>query len=198
MKKKILGIAMAVMALVAVPSIAQTPASQDGAKKECCKENCDKNKKCDKAGKGQKCDNGQQCAKGQKPGKAGKQFNPFEGLSLTEAQQAQINQLQEKCKTERQAKAEAAKCDKQKCDSVKAADRQAAKKAYLEEVKTILGPEQYVVFLENVYMNAGHQNGGKQQAFKQGPKGDRPQMKGNRPQMKGDRPNGPKAPKTDK
>ena len=39
------------------------------------------------------------------------------------------------------------------------AERRASKKAYLEEVKAIIGPDQYVVFLENFYLNGGQGNG---------------------------------------
>ncbi|MDE6510977.1 MAG: hypothetical protein K2L00_02620, partial [Muribaculaceae bacterium] len=57
-----------------------------------------------------------------------------------------------------------------------------------QEVKAIIGPEQYVVFLENMYVNGGQQGGGK--AIRQGHKGGRQGMahnKGGKDSRKGDR-----------
>ncbi|MDE6654692.1 MAG: hypothetical protein K2K37_09940, partial [Muribaculaceae bacterium] len=63
--------------------------------------------------------------------------------------------------------------------------RRASKKSYLDEVKAIIGPDQYVVFLENMYLNGGGDRGGKGMrqhrgdkqgiAHNKGGKGDRQQ-----------------------
>ena len=39
--------------------------------------------------------------------------------------------------------------------------RKNARKEYLEEVKAIIGPDQYIVFLENMYVNGGGNHNGK-------------------------------------
>lgn len=77
--------------------------------------------------------------------------NPFEGLDLTEAQQTQLRSLAEKRQAARAEKAQARKEAKKKDDSQRRDDR----RAYLDEVKGIIGPEKYVVFLENMYVNGG-------------------------------------------
>ncbi|MCX4289122.1 MAG: hypothetical protein OSJ46_06430 [Duncaniella sp.] len=143
MKKKILGLALIAMSCVTFGSMAQTP-SVDNARAD------------QKDLKGMKCVR-QEC----------KALNPFEGMNLTEAQQTQLQQLDAKRKAARQEQVQARKVNKQKKDSARMADRRAAKKAYLDEVKAIVGPENYVVFLENVYVNGGgHRDGGKA-AFRQ-------------------------------
>lgn len=90
--------------------------------------------------------------------------NPFEGLNLTEAQQTQLDALAGKRKAARAEKAQAGKEAKQKGDAQRKEARRAARKAYLEEVKGIIGPDRYVVFLENMYVNGG----GHSKAVKQG------------------------------
>lgn len=174
MKKKILAVAITLAALAGIPAVAQNNADNNQPKKECCKDKkeCSKDKKeCCK----EKCDKGQQAGKCDKQRK---QMNPFEGIVLTENQQAQLDQLREKRMAARQAKVEARKAEKQNRDSVNVADRKAEAKAYLDEVKAILTPEQYTQFLENMYVAGGQHKGDKGKAFnqgKQGQKGDRPQ-----------------------
>ena len=137
MKKKIFSVALLAMSLFAVNGIAQNPASSS------------KNTTNVENVKGHKADR-----KGKKGAK-----NPFEGLNLTDAQKAKLQQLDEKRMAERKQKAEALKAEKQRNDSVSKEARKASKKEYLEEVKAILGPDQYVVFLENFYINGGQQGG---------------------------------------
>lgn len=72
---------------------------------------------------------------------------PFDGLDLTDAQRAQLKELQKQC-------GEQAKANK---DKDKAARREAAKQRRAEKlakIKEILTPEQYIKFLENQYVNA--------------------------------------------
>lgn len=71
---------------------------------------------------------------------------PFDGLNITDAQKAQLQQLQ-------QAKREQAKQQKQEKRCEMKAERQQAKRQYLADVKAILTPDQYVLFLENFYVN---------------------------------------------
>lgn len=132
MKKKILGLALIAISLVSFGSMAQTT-SNNGNNTTTTKENI----KCKKADK-KKCR---------------AQVNPFEGLNITDAQKAQLRQLNDKRKADRQQQDKIRKDNKQRNDSARMADRRAAKKAYLKEVKAIIGPEQYVMFLENMYVN---------------------------------------------
>lgn len=154
MKKKILSLAVIALSMISVSAFAQNPnrgannRGKEGAKKEM---KCEKGEKCDKERKGDKC------------------MIAFEGINLTDAQKAQIKTACEKRAAERKAavdvqkqKRDNAKRDfKQKRDSVRKSERQ----AYLNDVKSILTPDQYVVFLENVYMNNAPQ--GKPQMAKQ-------------------------------
>lgn len=147
MKKKFLGLAIIAMSLVSFSGMAQNTTSSTSAKVENVK-----------AKKGQN-----------KSGRS--QNNPFEGLTLTDAQQSQLQQLNENRKAARQQQMQAQKGEKQGNDSTRFAARKAAKKEYLEEVKAIIGPDQYVMFLENVYVNgSGNNRSGK--AIQQGKSGN--------------------------
>lgn len=146
MKKKILGIALIAMSFVAFNGMAQTPSNNNTVNQENVQGGKKMNKQARKA-----------------------QVNPFEGLNLTESQQAQLQQLDSKRKAARQEQANLRKENKQRNDSTRMAERRSAKKAYLDEVKAIIGPDQYVVFLENMYVNAGgNQRHGDKTAFQQG------------------------------
>ena len=127
MKKKIFSIALAAMALVALPTLA------DNAPKA-----------IDKKATAQCCtpDGGTK--------KVAKDINPFEGLNLTDTQKAQLKQLGETRKAERTAKATQDKEARKAKKEAAKADRKAARKAYLEQIKAILTPEQYVQYLENI------------------------------------------------
>ncbi len=147
MKKKVLGLALIAMSLMGVNAIAQNPAAGNSATIENVK-----------AKKGSKKE-------------ARRTVNPYEGLNLTEAQKSQLSQLDSKRKADRQQQAQVRKENKMRDDSTRREARKAAKKEYLEQVKAIVGPEQYVVFLENMYVNGGGRHGDK--AFKKAHKGDR-------------------------
>ena len=84
--------------------------------------------------------------------------NLFEGITLTDAQKEQFKQLRET----RKAEGEARRQEKQRKDSTARADRKVAKKAYLDNIKTILTPDQYVIFLENVYLYSSPEMGAPQ------------------------------------
>lgn len=191
MKKTVIGMALMAMALVGFNGMAQTAAQCPKAQVE--------NQACCKQGD----------KKGMKKDARVKQ-NPYEGLTLTEAQKGKLAELDKKMEAKRQAKMVARKADGRKGDrkSMTDTERQAAMEAkmnarkaekieYLQEVKEIVGPDQYVVFLENFYVNGGAQKGGK--AMMQGKdgrkgmahgkagKGDRKGQKGQKGQKGGQR-----------
>lgn len=110
------------------------------------------------AGTGEKTNTEQCCRKSSRDSKDARErkdrtARAFEGLTLTEAQQTQLQQLNDQRARQRKQRAEANRLDKQRRDSDMRADRKASQKEYLEQVKAILGPEQYVVFLENIVVN---------------------------------------------
>lgn len=96
--------------------------------------------------------------------------DPFAGINLTQEQQTKLTALREKCKTNRAAADKARKDRFQQRDSIMRVN----KKQRLEEVKAILTPEQYVIFLENMLVaNPGHDRGPaphKMHAMKKGDK----------------------------
>lgn len=136
MKKKILSLALAAITLASFNSMAQTP---------------------DNAAAQQTENVG---TRGRDIKKGPKMQNPFEGLDLTDAQKDQLKALREKRAAERKARFEAMKQQKEAGDrkrmerkSFNDSTRMAERKKYLEEVKAIVGPDNYVIFLENFYMN---------------------------------------------
>lgn len=151
MKKKVLGLALIAMSLAAFNGVAQNTTTSDntvGKENTICKKNAD-------------CKDKTACIKGDRKARMAK-ADPYAGLTLTDAQKAKLQELDNKCKTARKEQAQARQENKLKNDSDRLAQRKAAKKSYLEEVKTIIGPDQYVVFLENMYINgAGQQHGNK-------------------------------------
>lgn len=185
MKKKVLGLALMAMALVGFNGIAQNPSQKNA--QVCCKAQAE----CVKANKELKKE-------------AREKMNPYEGLTLTDAQKTKLAELDSKRMAARQAKMEARKAEMkdQKGDKSKyngdMKTRMDARKAdkieYLKEVKEIIGPDQYVVFLENMYVNDGGGNhGGK--AIRQGKDGKQgmAHSKGMKGQRKGaDRKDGSK------
>lgn len=135
MKKKFLCLALVAMSFVTFSSMAQSSATTTGAamniKENVCANRAD-------------CKQKRAC------------INLFEGIDLTEAQQAKLQELNTKQRAAREESFKARKDTKQRMDSSRMADRRASRKSYLEEVKAIIGPEQYVVFLENFYVNGGN------------------------------------------
>lgn len=82
---------------------------------------------------------------------AAKKANPFDGLDLTEKQQAELKALRDGCKAERAKIAAKEKAEKKEMIEQRMKDQ----KEYLGKIKEILSPEQYVQFLENCYLNNG-------------------------------------------
>lgn len=129
MKKTVLGLAIAAMSFTAFGTMAQTTTCNNAAT----------------------CNNEQVCTANTNCTKA--ECSLFEGLNLTDTQKAQLQKLNADRKASREQLAKARKESKMRTDSAARADRRASKKQYLEEVKAIIGPDQYVTFLENVYIN---------------------------------------------
>ncbi|MCH5229664.1 MAG: hypothetical protein J1F12_06705 [Muribaculaceae bacterium] len=156
MKKTILSMMLAI-ALCGGVAVAQTPDANTGATKqnqECCQDsNSGKTKQKD--GKHKKD------GKGNKFNKEGRGFNPFDGIQLTNDQQQRLQVLQQGLGPVRLDKAQQERIpenpnltpeQKKQLKSEKKAQKQAAKKKYLNGVKEVLTPEQYVIFLENCYL----------------------------------------------
>lgn len=150
MNKKIFGLALLAISMVSFSGMAQSTSSlpAPGAQQETVK-----GKKADKAGKKQRKGN----------------FNPFEGINLSDSQKSQLEAL----KTQRQADKAAkkasgkeqnntqAKADKQKNREERMAARQAAKQQRQEQVKSILTPEQYDIYLKNMSNKPAKKQGSK-------------------------------------
>lgn len=138
MKKLILS-ALAAITLTAMPVVAQT---QNAEQKTCTQQSCN-------VGKDGKS------AKPFKGNKSRQQACLFEGIQLTEAQKTQLKELKEKQMTEAKAAREKMRDQKHHGDSTLRAARLDAKKEYLNQLKSILGQEAYVKFLENNYLYGG-------------------------------------------
>lgn len=192
MKKTVIGLSLVLSSLLAGNLMAQTSSAAVGCSKStaCAQtEGCTRPDTC--------------CARGEfgRP-------DPFAGLNLTEDQQTRLKAIKPCGNADKKCDKADKKCDKKMDAKDRQARREAAKKArqeYLAGVKTILTPEQYVVFLENFYVaqapgRAGHMHGNKD--MKQGKNKkfggkDMKQAKGG--DRKLDRPDGKRpAPKSEK
>lgn len=160
MKKTLLTLAFATAGIFTFTASAQQQCC--AAQKECCKTE-------------QAC-----CKEGAVKPKANKP-NAFEGITLTAEQQTQIKALNEKYgkarKDKKEAKAESAKKERK--------EAQEGRRAYLDELKKILTPEQYTTYLENQAMNKQGVKGNKRapQKSKDGKKDGhkRPAKPGDKP-----------------
>lgn len=133
MKKSILSVAVLAASLFSFNAFAQTPSKTV--------ESCAKTEQC--ASKA--CPDGAKACKPQRPCAA----DPFAGITLTQDQQTKLTALKEQRKAKSAVAAKARKERVQQRDSV----ARSGKKEYLESVKEILTPDQYVVFLENVVLS---------------------------------------------
>lgn len=153
MKKSILSIAVMVASLFSFSAFAQAPqksAECSNAAKECVngKQACQNPQACKNP---QNCQNGPACAP-QRPCAA----DPFAGINLSQDQKAKLSALKEQRKAKRDAADKSRKDRFQQRDSMARAN----KKEYLESVKEILTPDQYVIFLENAVLAAPGQGRG--------------------------------------
>lgn len=100
-----------------------------------------------------------QLGKDVKKFKGGKKFakasDPFKGINLSEDQKAKLKALREKKAIKMKERMAEIKVEKQKRDSARRAERQIAKREYLQEVKEIIGPDNYVTYLENIVVEQG-------------------------------------------
>lgn len=139
MKKQILSLMVVGMSLFTFNAYAQNQATQrigQKAKTECpvAQECCEQN-----VADGQCPDN---CCDGL-----------FEGITLSAEQQAKIKDLQSKCAAQNKNNSKARKEARKESREKAANDRRSGKRQYLNEMKQILTPEQYVTFLENMALN---------------------------------------------
>lgn len=154
MKIKAITAALALVALCGLNMSAQRPERADrGAKCTQTEATCTKDAKCDTAA----------CY--------GPYSEIFAGLNLTADQQNALKAIKPErpSKQDRQARAQAV-------DSIRQAaraDREQKNREYLNKVKQVLTPEQYVTFLEEIVItNPGAPKGGPRQAQKM-TRGDR-------------------------
>lgn len=155
MKKVFLSM-MLVAALIAGGSLANAQTLTDGnTGASVQKERTEKGKKGERPVKGMK-------------GQNGPKFNPFDGVQLTDDQQQRLQVLQQglgpvQLSKEQQEKIPENKnltaAQKKQLKEERKAKKLEAKKNYLNGVKEILTPEQYVIFLENVYLYAPQDQG---------------------------------------
>lgn len=101
-----------------------------------------------------------QAAKSPRKAKSPK-ADPFAGLTLSESQKTQLNALKAKRAEARAEKQQARQADMRLNDSARVANR----RQYLEEVKEIIGPDQYVMYLENIVVNGPQGNTARSKAI---------------------------------
>ncbi len=146
MKKSILSTAVLAVSLFSFSAMAQKPA-------DCNTTTCPV-KECPATA----CAPGKQCL----PGRP--EVNHFSGLNLTQEQKDKLATLKQQRKAKCEANAKAQENRGRQCDSI----ARCGKKEYLDGVKAILTPDQYVVFLENVVLSQPLQRGPRIHAMKKG------------------------------
>lgn len=169
MRKKVLGLVMAALAISTFGAFAAQQTEQPKTEQQapCCKEKKGDQKKGDKKGHKKGDKKGHKMAQGPK-------LNPFTGIQLTPEQQQKIDQL----KADRKAKREAGKkADKEV--------RKAEREKFNAEVAKILTPEQYKIYQANCDSLKAK-------------KADFAKKKGERKDKKDGRKGGPKGPKAEK
>lgn len=163
MKKQILSMALAAMVLAPGAAFAKKPQANCN---NCVPDSCAVNN-CQPAN----CNNAPCAQQNCQPGCWGMYQQDYTtvlpgqyaGLTLTDNQKSQLQQVDAKHRAARKQQASASKSAKKEQKMQAATARKADRKQYLEEVEAILGPDQYVAFLENWYVNGGSQ---KQKAAK--------------------------------
>lgn len=132
MNKKIFG-GIAILALSMIPTAmsAQTAEKQG---RQCDRKECRADQRCDRKAK--------QCV------------NPFEGMNLTDTQKQQLEQLNSSRRDKAMKQRQAAKEQKQAMKKEAREARRTAKRQYLNEVKSIIGEDNYVIYLENIVLDS--------------------------------------------
>lgn len=102
----------------------------------------------------------------------------FEGIDLTDAQKAKLQELQKARAEKQQANASA---DRQKAREERMEAMKAEKREYLNEVKKVLTADQYVTFLENAFMQQPRMGAPMQQP-RSGKQGRKAAARGQRPE----------------
>lgn len=163
MKKNILGLAIIAMSMVSFSMMAQPrqkaqcqkseQCTPDGCKQEACKE------------------------------KRGAMPNPFAGIELSDSQKAQLKELMTKRHEARKENMAARKAEKNHNDSARAEGFREMRKQHLQDIKSVLTPEQYVTFLENSVINAQQGRHGMRKDFARGDRHDKKFRKGNKKQQ---------------
>ncbi|MDE6288917.1 MAG: hypothetical protein K2M00_09060 [Muribaculaceae bacterium] len=150
MKKKIMTIALALSALCVLPSVAKNPDNNNTPAPTCQAGACSQEQSC----------------RGNRPERKANRPNPFEGITLSPEQQTALSAIE----NQRPGRA-------QVDSTARAQARQARKEArrnYLNQVKEVLTPDQYVTFLENIAMQ--HGNRGNRHARQDMRQGNRPRQ----------------------
>lgn len=165
MKKLFVSLMIAGATLLSATSYAQTTTQSNAPQSTCCGKECSKDKKekkeCKKEGK-------KEVRKGE-IGRAHRlSTDPFNGIELTADQQQRLQVLRQglgpvmpQSYEKSDKKQELSKEEKMKLRQEKAEKKKDAKKNYLNGVKEILTPDQYVIFLENVYLYGNQDSFGK-------------------------------------
>lgn len=156
MKKLFLSAVVVAASLFGMTALAQTP--QTAGKGDKTKSECPyKKSEC----RQQKCDASAKC---------------FEGITLSDAQKDQIKALCEKRGQETKQRREDRAAKAKQGDSI----RMAQKRQNLNDMKAILTPEQYVVYLENIVVSAPSDRHGIRDGRKDGKRHDNGRFDGNR------------------
>ena len=160
MKKKVLSLAIIAASVFSATAIAQNP--------EDCNTQQYPTEGCAPDGQRGPCGPGRE----HRGPKMDKCHNPFEGINLTDAQKAKLDELHKKNqeamkqkREERQKKQEEARV---KRDSI----MREGKLNQLRQIKEILTPEQYVTYLENMVVNQPDGRGHRMAPGKPGKPGD--------------------------
>lgn len=144
-KLKTLGILAVSVLCCSSAAFAQNNNKADGCPKtEMCAKKC---KSADCKSKAEGCNKKSGCCMS-----AADKTNPmFEGITLSQEQKDKLAALKTKCMAEKAQQTCQKQCDKKFANRDSVAKAQ--KRAHLAEIKQILTPEQYVVFLENMAVN---------------------------------------------
>lgn len=139
MKKYLMTMAVVAASMMTMSAFAQTVRTGNGDS-------------CKKAKEG-KCVVSRQCSKSDSTCRKAA-YNPFEGLNLTEQQQARLQAIPRPGKVAATAVNGARGAGVQQNVPAKKAIRRDIRANYLKEIQQVLTPEQYVKYLENYYISA--------------------------------------------